>query len=121
MVDHEIKKPWLEPDLVAGWTIGVMVLILDGNSEHVAQASMQKVFSEKKIRFNEMLLAHKKTENVLTCAPISELPSHRSTMIRVDTQRYRGPPDICIVGRSRKKSGKKREDTNRGKTRSGFR
>ena len=63
-----------------------MVLILDGNSEHVAHARTKKSFRIKNIGFVatfEIIKCSKKikTQRLLhTCAPISGLPSNISAM-----------------------------------------
>ena len=50
-----------------------MLLILDVTSKHVSQAKRKWFFSEKKE-------TDQITEIILTCAPISELPSNINTM-----------------------------------------
>ena len=67
--------------------VGSILLILDGNSEHVAHA-LRKIglFGEKKHRFVtsldliKCLKRNKQQKWLLTCAPISELPSNLSTI-----------------------------------------
>ena len=65
-----------------------MVLISDGNSEHIAHAQKKIDYcGEKKCRVVTALVLIKCLKQIkfqiflLTCAPISELPSHISTMM----------------------------------------
>ena len=67
--------------------VGAMVLILDGNSEHVATVSRKQDCSELPFKVaNALGLKICPNQIVLpillhTCAPISELPSHISTKV----------------------------------------
>ena len=63
-----------------------MVLLLDGNSEHVAHACRKVgLFGEKNPTSESSRVALRMSNNtlLLTCAPISELPLNISTMTQI--------------------------------------
>ena len=67
--------------------VRTVVLISDGNSEHVAHALIKKcLFEERKIRVVtaviNVLKQIKYERLLLTCAPFSEIPFSMSTMVR---------------------------------------
>ena len=58
-----------------------MVLILDGSSEHVTHAYENDRYFRFVLDLNKCLKQIKYQRLYLPCAPISELPTNKSTMI----------------------------------------
>ena len=64
-----------------------MVLILDGNSEHVAHALRKnRSFPKKNIRICDSSRAE---PSLYVCTPISDLPSNKRTMKRTEKKNER--------------------------------
>ena len=76
-------------DICTIYIVCIMVLILDRNSEHVAHARRKGLYGEKKNRFMTVLGLIKCLKQIkyqillLTCAPISELPSDTIAMYKM--------------------------------------
>ena len=65
-----------------------MVIILDGNSEHVAHAWRIKKTICDCSRSNKMHLTELKQRLLLTCPPISELPYNITTVLKLPLRSF---------------------------------